>query len=294
MDTDTGTGADRAPSVLVVDDDPLIRRTLEVNLRARGYTAYLADTGEHALRLVARHRPDLLLLDLGLSGMDGLEVLRGLRGWTDVPVVVLSGRDTEPMKVQALDLGADDYVIKPFGMDELFARVRAAMRRSAVPEYAASVVTADFTVDLAAKQVLRGGEPVRLTPRQWHIVEVLARNPDRLVTHKHLLNEVWGPSYGRETNYLRVFMTKIRQRLEPDPPRPRYFLTEPGLGYRFRPAGGGAGGGAAGGVPGSEGRESGPENREAGAGGPVSGPQGGESGPDGPDAAGPGCRESGR
>ncbi|MFE6446747.1 response regulator [Nocardiopsis dassonvillei] len=253
MDTDTGTGADRAPSVLVVDDDPLIRRTLEVNLRARGYTAYLADTGEHALRLVARHHPDLLLLDLGLSGMDGLEVLRGLRGWTDVPVVVLSGRDTEPMKVQALDLGADDYVIKPFGMDELFARVRAAMRRSAVPEYEAAVDTADFTVDLAAKQVLRGGEPVRLTPRQWHIVEVLARNPDRLVTHKHLLNEVWGPAYGRETNYLRVFMTKIRQRLEPDPPRPRYFLTEPGLGYRFRPGGGVTGGGAAG----PEGRENG-------------------------------------
>ncbi|ASU58153.1 response regulator [Nocardiopsis dassonvillei] len=253
MDTDTGTGADRAPSVLVVDDDPLIRRTLEVNLRARGYTAYLADTGEHALRLVARHHPDLLLLDLGLSGMDGLEVLRGLRGWTDVPVVVLSGRDTEPMKVQALDLGADDYVIKPFGMDELFARVRAAMRRSAVPEYEAAVDTADFTVDLAAKQVLRGGEPVRLTPRQWHIVEVLARNPDRLVTHKHLLNEVWGPAYGRETNYLRVFMTKIRQRLEPDPPRPRYFLTEPGLGYRFRPGGGVAGGG----VGGPEGRENG-------------------------------------
>lgn len=253
MDTDTGTGADRAPSVLVVDDDPLIRRTLEVNLRARGYTAYLADTGEHALRLVARHRPDLLLLDLGLSGMDGLDVLRGLRGWTDVPVVVLSGRDTEPMKVQALDLGADDYVIKPFGMDELFARVRAAMRRSAVPEYEAAVVTADFTIDLAAKQVLHGGEPVRLTPRQWHIVEVLARNPDRLVTHKHLLNEVWGPSYGRETNYLRVFMTKIRQRLEPDPPRPRYFLTEPGLGYRFRPGGGGT----AGGGPGAGGREAG-------------------------------------
>ncbi len=294
MDTDTGTGADGAPSVLVVDDDPLIRRTLEVNLRARGYTAYLADTGEHALRLVARHRPDLLLLDLGLSGMDGLEVLRGLRGWTDVPVVVLSGRDTEPMKVRALDLGADDYVIKPFGMDELFARVRAAMRRSAVPEYAAPVVTADFTVDLAAKQVLRGGEPVRLTPRQWHIVEVLARNPDRLVTHKHLLNEVWGPAYGRETNYLRVFMTKIRQRLEPDPPRPRYFLTEPGLGYRFRPGGGGAGGGAAGGASASECGESGPENREAGAGGPVSGPQGGESGPGGPDAAGPEGREKGR
>ncbi|MFD6951361.1 DNA-binding response regulator [Nocardiopsis sp. TSRI0078] len=238
MDTETGADAGGgAPAVLVVDDDPLILRTLEVNLRARGYTAYLADTGERALRIVARHRPDLLLLDLGLPGMDGLEVLRGLRGWTDVPVVVLSGRDTEAMKVEALDMGADDYVIKPFGMDELFARVRAAMRRSAAPDYEEPVATADFTIDLAAKQVVKDGAPVRLTPRQWHIVEVLARNPDRLVTHKHLLNEVWGPSYGRETNYLRVFMTKIRQRLEPDPPRPRYFLTEPGLGYRFRPGG---------------------------------------------------------
>ncbi|MFI6576900.1 response regulator [Nocardiopsis sp. NPDC050513] len=223
-----------APSVLVVDDDPRMRKTLELNLRARGYTPLLADTGEHALKLIAHHRPALVLLDLGLPGMSGLDVLRGLRGWTEVPVVVLSGRDTEPMKVQALDLGADDYVVKPFGMDELFARLRAAMRRTRVPEREVVVETADFTVDLAAKQVTRDGAAVRLTPRQWHIVEVLVRNRGRLVTHRELLHEVWGPEYDRESNYLRVFMTKIRQRLEPDPPRPRYFLTDPGLGYRFQ------------------------------------------------------------
>ncbi|GAA1465023.1 response regulator [Nocardiopsis exhalans] len=225
-----------APAVLVVDDDPRLLRALDLNLRARGYTALISDTGEHALKLVAHHRPDLVLLDLGLPQMSGLDVIRGLRGWTDVPVVVLSGRDTEPMKVQALDLGADDYVVKPFGMDELFARIRAAMRRTAATEEKVSVATEDFTVDLAAQRITRNGDAVQLTPRQWHIVEVLVRNRGRLVTHRQLLQEVWGPNYGRETNYLRVFMTKIRQKLEPDPPRPRYFLTEPGLGYRFRTA----------------------------------------------------------
>ncbi|CAL9367696.1 Transcriptional regulatory protein KdpE [Nocardiopsis dassonvillei] len=232
-------GNDVPPAVLVVDDDPRLRKTLELNLRARGYTAYLSDSGEHALKLIAHHHPGLVLLDLGLPGMSGLDVLRGLRGWTQVPVVVLSGRDTEQMKVRALDLGADDYVVKPFGMDELFARVRAAMRRTAAAaEPEAVVATAHFTVDLAAKQVTRDGGPVRLTPHQWHIVEVLVRNRGRLVTQRELLHEVWGPEYERETNYLRVFMTKIRQRLEPDPPRPRYFLTDPGLGYRFLADGG--------------------------------------------------------
>jgi two-component system KDP operon response regulator KdpE len=228
---------DERQRILVVDDDPSIRATLEVNLRARGYASDMAATGEQALRIAARHHPDLVLLDLGLPGMDGLDVVRGLRGWTGVPIVVLTGRDTETTKVQALDLGADDYVTKPFGMDELFARVRAAVRRSTPAEEAAAVHTADFTVDLAAKQVLRGGVPVRLTPRQWYIVEVLARNPGKLVTYEHLLREVWGPSYGTETHYLRVFMTQIRQRLEPDPPHPRYFITEPGIGLRFLPEG---------------------------------------------------------
>ncbi|WP_053615135.1 response regulator [Nocardiopsis sp. NRRL B-16309] len=228
---------DERQRILVVDDDPAIRATLEVNLRARGYASDMAATGEQALQLAARHHPDLVLLDLGLPGMDGLDVVRGLRGWSAVPIVVLSGRDTETTKVQALDLGADDYVTKPFGMDELFARLRAAVRRSAPAEEEAVVETAHFTVDLPAKQVLRDGVPVRLTPRQWYIVQVLARHPGRLVTYERLLREVWGPSYGTETHYLRVFMTQIRQRLEPDPPHPRYFITEPGIGLRFLPEG---------------------------------------------------------
>jgi two-component system KDP operon response regulator KdpE len=220
--------------VLVVDDDATLRRTLALNLRARGYTADLAATGEAALKMAASHHPDVVILDLGLPGMDGLDVLTGIRGWSTVPIVVLSGRDTESMKVKALDLGADDYLTKPFGMDELFARIRAATRRAVVPEGDPVVTTPDFTIDFAAKRVVRDGAVVRLTPRQWRIVEVLVRNQGRLVTHAELLHDVWGPGYGTETNYLRVFMTHIRQRLEPEPSRPRYFLTEPGMGYRFQ------------------------------------------------------------
>jgi two-component system, OmpR family, KDP operon response regulator KdpE len=226
---DTGGG----PRILVVDDDPRILKTLEMNLRARAYTADLAETGEAALELAARHHPDVVILDLGLPGMDGLHVISEIRGWSSVPIIVLSGRETEAMKVEALDLGADDYLTKPFGMDELFARLRAASRRSVVPEGNAVVVTPDFTIDFTAKRATRGGEPVRLTPRQWHIVEVLARNRDQLVTYEELLHEVWGPNYHDETNYLRVFMTQIRQRLEPEPSNPRYFITEPGMGFRF-------------------------------------------------------------
>jgi two-component system KDP operon response regulator KdpE len=222
--------------VLVVDDDASLRKTLELNLRARGYTADLAGTGEAALRLAASHHPDVVILDLGLPGMDGLEVLAGIRGWSTVPIVVLSGRDTESMKVKALDLGADDYLTKPFGMDELFARIRAATRRAVVPEGDPVVTTPDFTIDFAAKRVVRDGDVVRLTPRQWRIVEVLVRNRGRLVTYSELLHDVWGPGYGTETNYLRVFMTHIRQRLEPEPSKPRYFITEPGMGYRFQMA----------------------------------------------------------
>jgi two-component system KDP operon response regulator KdpE len=227
-------GETGGPRVLVVDDDPHIRRTLALNLRARGYTTDLAETGEAALHLAARHHPDVVILDLGLPGMDGLDVISGLRGWSAVPIVVLSGRETEAMKVKALDLGADDYLTKPFGMDELFARLRAAARRVAAgSEGSPVIVTPDFTIDFSAKRVTRGGAPVRLTPRQWHIVEVLVRNQGRLVTYEELLREVWGPAYGDETNYLRVFMTQIRQRLEPEPSRPRYFITEPGMGFRF-------------------------------------------------------------
>lgn len=221
--------------VLVIDDDARIVKTLAVNLRARGYDVSVARTGEEGLQLAARHHPDAVILDLGLPAMDGLDVVRGLRGWTSVPIIVLSGRDAESIKVQALDLGADDYLTKPFGMDELFARVRAAVRRAVVPEGRPKVITPDFVIDFVAKQVRRDGALVRLTPTQWHIVEVLVKHAGKLVTYEQLLREVWGPSYGKETNYLRVFMTQIRQKLEPEPSHPKYFITEPGIGFRFEP-----------------------------------------------------------
>lgn len=221
--------------ILVVDDEPQLLRALGTNLKARGYDVDLAPTGEAALTLAARKHPDLVVLDLGLPGIDGLEVLRGLRGWTEVPVIVLSVREQERSKVEALDAGADDYVTKPFGMDELLARMRAALRRAAPGEEQALVETAHFTVDLAAKRVTGSAGEIRLTPTEWHVVEVLVRNPGKLVTQRQLLQEVWGPQYERETNYLRVFLAQIRKKLEPDPSRPRYFLTEARMGYRFEP-----------------------------------------------------------
>jgi two-component system, OmpR family, KDP operon response regulator KdpE len=222
--------------VLVVDDEPQIRRALEINLRARGYDVDVAPDGERALDLAAHAHPDAVVLDLGLPGIDGVEVIRGLRGWSTVPIVVLSVREAEPDKVAALDAGADDYVTKPFGMDELLARLRAALRRAAPAEEEAVVETPDFTIDLAAKRVLRtAGDEVRLTPTEWHLVEVLVRHPGKLVAQRQLLKEVWGPEYHDETNYLRVFMAQVRRKLEPEPSRPRYFVTEPGMGYRFEP-----------------------------------------------------------
>ena len=223
--------------ILVVDDEPQILRALAANLRARGYAVDLAGTGEAALTLAQRHRPDVVILDLGLPGMDGLEVIQGLRGWTDVPIVVLSVREREAEKVAALDAGADDYVTKPFGMGELLARVRAALRRATPAGEEAVVETPDFTVDLAAKRVTDGdGEGVRLTPTEWALVEVLVRNPGKLVSQRQLLHDVWGPQYQTETNYLRVYLAQIRRKLEPDPAHPRYFLTEARVGYRFEPA----------------------------------------------------------
>jgi two-component system KDP operon response regulator KdpE len=219
--------------VLVVDDEPQILRALGINLRARGYEVDLAPDGERALDVAARHHPDVVVLDLGLPGIDGVDVIRGLRGWSQVPIVVLSVRDAEGDKVAALDAGADDYVTKPFGMDELLARLRAALRRTTPAEEEALVETEDFTIDLAAKKVRRDGEEVRLTPTEWNLVEVLVRNRGRLVAQTQLLQEVWGPQYHDETNYLRVFMAQVRRKLEPEPAHPRYFITEPGMGYRF-------------------------------------------------------------
>jgi two-component system KDP operon response regulator KdpE len=222
--------------ILVVDDEPAIRRALAVNLKARGYEVDLAPTGEDALRRASTHHPDLVLLDLGLPGIDGVTVVRGLRGWSTVPIVVLSVRDAEADKVAALDAGADDYVTKPFGMDELLARVRAGLRRHQPSPEQAVVQTADFTIDLAAAKVQRDGHEVHLTPTEWALVEQLVRNPGRLLTQRWLLQHVWGPQYERETNYLRVYMAQVRRKLEPDPSRPRYFVTEPGMGYRFEDA----------------------------------------------------------
>jgi two-component system KDP operon response regulator KdpE len=222
--------------ILVVDDEPQILRALGTNLRARGYDIELAPTGEAALTIAARKHPDLVILDLGLPGIDGTEVIRGLRGWTAVPIIVLTVREAEADKVAALDAGADDYVTKPFGMDELLARLRAALRRAAPAEEEAVVDTKDFTVDLAAKRVTTSTGEVRLTPTEWHVVEVLVRNAGKLVTQRQLLQEVWGPRYEKETNYLRVYIAQIRSKLEPDPARPRYFITEARMGYRFQPA----------------------------------------------------------
>ncbi|UUU39530.1 response regulator [Streptomyces sp. NBC_00162] len=223
--------------VLVVEDEPQIVRALVINLKARKYEVDAAADGASALELAAARHPDVVVLDLGLPDMDGIEVIKGLRGWTRVPILVLSARHTSDEKVDALDAGADDYVTKPFGMDELLARLRAAVRRAEPPagsgEDEVVVETEAFTVDLAAKKAVREGRDVRLTPTEWHLLEVLVRNGGKLVSQRQLLQEVWGPSYGTETNYLRVYMAQLRRKLESNPSHPRHFITEPGMGYRF-------------------------------------------------------------
>jgi two-component system, OmpR family, KDP operon response regulator KdpE len=224
--------------VLVVDDELPMRRALGIGLRARGYEVDLAENGAQGLELAARHHPDVVILDLGLPDMDGVDVAHALRGWTNVPIIVLSARESEGVKVAALDAGADDYVTKPFGMDELLARLRAALRRAAPAEEAPVVTTPDFTIDLASKQVHRDGSEIRLTPTEWHVVELLVRNRGKLVTQQQLLQQVWGPEYQRETHYLRFYLSQIRRKLEPEPSQPRYFITEPGMGYRFEPPAG--------------------------------------------------------
>ena len=227
--------------VLVVDDEPQILRALRINLRARHYDVDTAATGSQALEHAAAHPPDLVILDLGLPDLDGVDVIGGLRGWTAVPIIVLSGRADSTDKVEALDAGADDYVTKPFGMDELLARMRAAVRRTPAAEAPPRVQLGDLTVDLAAKRVIRGGadpQPdgdVRLTPTEWHLLEVLLRNPGKLLSHRQLLNDVWGPGYGNAGGNLRLYMAQLRRKLEPDPARPRWLITEPGMGYRYQP-----------------------------------------------------------
>jgi two-component system, OmpR family, KDP operon response regulator KdpE len=222
--------------LLLVDDEAPFVRALGVSLTAMGYEVDSAATGAAALAKAATTVPDIIVLDLGLPDMDGLEVLRGLRAWTSVPVIVLSARHRDDAKVAALDGGADDYVTKPFSMDELLARIRAALRRRPVAASDEPVIeTADFRIDLAAKEVTSGGNAVRLTPTEWNVLEVLVRNQGKLVSQRQLLQEAWGPQYETETEYLRVYLAALRRKLEPVPSQPRYFITEPGMGYRFRP-----------------------------------------------------------
>jgi two-component system, OmpR family, KDP operon response regulator KdpE len=232
----SATPGRRTQTVLVIDDEPAILRALDVNLRARGYEVQLASTGHQALALAARRHPDAVVLDLGLPDMLGIDVIHGLRGWSAVPIIVLSARTAEAQKVAALDAGANDYVSKPFGMDELMARLRVALRAPTDVEAEPLVETPDFTIDLGAKRIRRDGLDVRLTGTEWQVVELLARHPGRLVTQRQLLEEVWGLR-DVKTNYVRVFMVSIRRKLEPDPTHPRYFITEPGSGVRFVPEG---------------------------------------------------------
>ncbi|GAA1365796.1 response regulator [Streptomyces beijiangensis] len=223
--------------VLVVEDEPQLVRALEINLRARKYVVDAAPDGETALALAAENPPDAVLLDLGLPDMDGLDVLKTLRRWSRAPVLVVSARSTSDEKVAALDAGADDYITKPFSMDELLARLRVATRRTGPgtrPDEGGGIVTTQgFTLDLYAKKARRGGRDVRLTPTEWHLVEVLVRNRGRLVSQRRLLEEVWGPGYRTQSNYLRVYMAQLRRKLEADPSHPRHLITAPGMGYRF-------------------------------------------------------------
>ncbi|WP_284982633.1 response regulator [Arthrobacter sp. efr-133-TYG-118] len=222
--------------VLVVDDDPHIVKALRITLQAHGYTVATAADGESALRSAAQHPVGVLILDLGLPDIDGTTVITRLREWSSVPILVLSARHGSDDKVEALDAGADDYITKPFGLDELLARLRAILRRAAGPgEEAPVLVTESFTADLAMRRVTRDGEDVRLTPTEWRILDLFVRNPEKLITQQQLLSEVWGPAYATEANYLRVYMAQLRRKLEPQPGNPRHLITEVGIGYRFMP-----------------------------------------------------------
>jgi two-component system KDP operon response regulator KdpE len=236
--------------ILVVDDEPQLLRALRINLTARGYEVHTSADGRHALADAATHAPDVIILDLGLPDMDGIEVIQGLRGWTTVPIIVLSGRAGSGDKVSALDAGADDYVTKPFGVDELLARLRAVSRRAVGDQPPPVVRVGHYTIDLAARRSVRScgstdEEPegddskhvkdIRLTPTEWHVLEILLRNPGKLISQKQLLAEVWGPAHTNQFQYLREYLARLRRKLEPDPARPRHLLTEPGMGYRYQP-----------------------------------------------------------
>jgi two-component system KDP operon response regulator KdpE len=221
--------------ILIADDDPQILRALQVTLRAGGYDIMVVSDGASALVKTAEFHPDLVMLDLGMPKLNGIEVIEGLRGWTQVPILVVSGRASGADKVEALDAGADDYVTKPFAMDELFARIRALTRRVPSGSDEPVIGFGDVSVDLSAKRITRAGESVRLTPTEWQILESLLRNPGKLVTRDAILTEVWGPHHTNDSGYLRVYLAQLRKKLEPEPSHPRYLLTESGMGYRFTP-----------------------------------------------------------
>ena len=225
--------------ILIVDDDPQMSRALSITLAANGYEILLARDGKHAISQASTHRPDLVLLDLGLPEVDGVQVIEAIRGWSTMPILVVSGRTDSGDKVDALDAGADDYVTKPFAVDELLARIRALTRRTPTAADEPVVVFGDVSLDLSARQVSRvsTGESIRLTPTEWRMLELLARNPRRLVTRQMLLTDVWGPQYTNDTGYLRLYVSQLRKKLEPDPSHPRHILTEAGMGYRFVPDG---------------------------------------------------------
>ncbi len=233
--TRAGTTGEPSARVLVCDDDASLVRALGLSLGARGYEVVVASSGEDGLEQAGRHHPDVVLLDLGLPGIDGVDVIRDLRAWSSVPIIVLSARHQSVNKVEALDAGADDYMTKPFGIDELLARMRATLRRRTSGAESLRVEAGAFTVDLVNKRVVRDGSDVHLTPKEWGLIEVLVRHPGRLVSQRQLLHEVWGPEYDTETDYLRVLMARVRRKLELDPSRPRHFRTETGMGYRFEP-----------------------------------------------------------
>jgi two-component system KDP operon response regulator KdpE len=222
-------------TVLVVDDDPHLLKVLKITLQAHAYTVTTADDGHSGLLAASQQSFGVIILDLGLPDIDGTTVINEIRGWSQVPILVLSARHTSDDKVEALDAGADDYITKPFGPDELLARLRALLRRTPDPDHGPVVITEAFTVDLRKRRVVRDGQDVRLTPTEWNILELLVRNPDKLITQRQLLTEVWGPAYATDSNYLRVYMAQLRRKLEPDTGNPRYLITEPGLGYRFQP-----------------------------------------------------------
>jgi two-component system, OmpR family, KDP operon response regulator KdpE len=223
------------PRILIVEDEPALLRALSINLRARSYEVISAAAGRPALAEAAQHPPDAVILDLGLPDLDGVEVIRELRTWSQAPVIVLSGRTGSGDKIGALDAGADDYVTKPFSMEELLARLRAALRRDETSPDGSQVIIGSCAVDLAARTVSRDGQPVRLTPTEWRLLDILVHHPGQLVGGRRLLTEVWGPGYEQMGHYLRFHMAGLRRKLEDDPARPQHLLTEPGMGYRFQP-----------------------------------------------------------